>query len=50
MVGNTRMDERSRIPIPSEKRKKLRLKPGMEFQLIEEKGMLITLEMNMYLP
>ena len=35
------MDERGRILIPSQKREKLRLKPGMEFQLIEERGMLI---------
>lgn len=35
------MDERGRILIPSRKREELRLKPGTEFELIEEKGMLI---------
>lgn len=35
------MDERGRILIPSEKRERLHLKPGTEFELIEEKGMLI---------
>jgi len=35
------MDERGRILIPSQERKRLRLKPGTEFELINEKGMLI---------
>lgn len=35
------MDERGRILIPSEEREKLRLKPGTEFDLKIEKGMLV---------
>lgn len=35
------MDERGRILIPSQERERLRLKPGTEFELIEEKGMLL---------
>lgn len=40
-MGKTKMDERGRILIPSQERKRLRLKPGTEFELIKEKGMLI---------
>jgi AbrB family looped-hinge helix DNA binding protein len=40
-MGKTKMDERGRILIPSQERKRLRLKPGTEFELINEKGMLI---------
>ncbi len=40
-MGKIRMDERGRILIPRQKRAKLRLKPGTEFELIEEKGMLV---------
>ena len=35
------MDKRGRILIPSQERRSLRLKPGAEFELIEEKGMLL---------
>lgn len=35
------MDERGRVLIPSQKREQLRLKPGTEFELIEEKGTLV---------
>lgn len=35
------MDKRGRVLIPSEERKRLRLKPGTEFELIEEKGILL---------
>lgn len=35
------MDERGRILIPSEEREKLGLKPGTEFELIEEKEALL---------
>lgn len=35
------MDERGRILIPSKERKKLRLKPNTEFELTEERGLLI---------
>lgn len=34
------MDERGRILIPSEDRRRLRLKPGTEFELTMEKGRL----------
>lgn len=40
-MGRTKMDERGRILIPSEERERLRLKAGMEFELIEEKGVLL---------
>ncbi len=36
-----KMDERGRILIPSEEREKLGLKPGAEFELIEERGILL---------
>lgn len=35
------MDKRGRILIPSQDRERLHLKPEAEFELIEEKGMLI---------
>lgn len=35
------MDERGRILIPSEEREKLGLKAGTEFELIEERGVLL---------
>ncbi|MFQ5710161.1 MAG: AbrB/MazE/SpoVT family DNA-binding domain-containing protein [Candidatus Geothermarchaeales archaeon] len=40
-MGKTRMDARGRVLIPSEERERLRLKAGMEFELIEEGGMLL---------
>lgn len=40
-MGKAKMDERGRILIPSEEREKLRLKPGTEFDLKIEKGMLV---------
>lgn len=36
-----KMDRRGRILIPSELREKLCLKPGTEFELIEERGRLL---------
>lgn len=38
--AKTRMDERGRILIPSNEREKLHLKPGTEFELMEERGIL----------
>ena len=35
------MDERGRVLIPSEVREKLYLEPGVEFELVEEKGTLL---------
>ncbi|MDI6690529.1 MAG: AbrB/MazE/SpoVT family DNA-binding domain-containing protein [Candidatus Bathyarchaeota archaeon] len=40
-MGKIKMDERGRVLIPSQKREQLRLKPGTEFELIEEKGTLV---------
>ena len=40
-MGKTKMDERGRVLIPSEEREKLGLKSGTEFELVEEKGVLI---------
>jgi len=40
-MGKTRMDERGRVLIPSEERERLGLKPGTEFELFEEGGVLI---------
>ena len=40
-MGKTKMDERGRILIPSEEREKLGLKAGTEFELIEERGVLL---------
>lgn len=40
-MGKIKLDERGRILIPSEERKKLNLKAGEEFEMIEEKGMLL---------
>jgi len=35
------MDERGRVLIPSEERGRLGLRPGAEFELVEEKGVLL---------
>jgi AbrB family looped-hinge helix DNA binding protein len=35
------MDERGRVLIPYEEREKLGLKPGTDFELVEEKGVLL---------
>jgi len=35
------MDERGRVLIPTEERERLGLKSGAEFELIEEKGVLL---------
>ncbi len=40
-MGKIRMDERGRILIPSEERERLGLKSGAEFELTEEKGVLL---------
>jgi AbrB family looped-hinge helix DNA binding protein len=40
-MGKTKMDERGRILIPSKEREKFGLKTGTEFELIEEKGVLL---------
>lgn len=40
-MGKTKLDERGRILIPSNDRKKLGLKPGTEFEVYEEKGLLL---------
>jgi AbrB family looped-hinge helix DNA binding protein len=40
-MGKTRMDERGRVLIPSEEREKLGLKSGTEFELVEERGILL---------
>lgn len=40
-MGKTRMDERGRVLIPNEEREKLGLKSGAEFELVEEKGVLL---------
>ena len=40
-MGKTRIDERGRVLIPSQEREKLDLKPGTEFELVEEKGVLL---------
>ena len=40
-MGKTRMDERGRVLIPLRERERLRLKPGTEFELIAEKGVLL---------
>jgi AbrB family looped-hinge helix DNA binding protein len=40
-VGKIRMDERGRVLIPTEERERLGLKSGAEFELIEEKGVLL---------
>jgi AbrB family looped-hinge helix DNA binding protein len=34
------MDERGRVLIPNEQRERLGLKPGTDFELVEEKGVL----------
>ncbi len=40
-MGKTRIDEKGRILIPSEERDKLGLRSGTEFELVEEKGILL---------
>ncbi len=35
------MDERGRVLIPSKERERLGLKPGTEFELVEERGVLL---------
>jgi AbrB family looped-hinge helix DNA binding protein len=40
-MGKIRMDERGRVLIPSKEREKLGLKSGTEFELVEEKGILL---------
>lgn len=35
------MDERGRVLIPNEERERLGLKPGTDFELVEEKGILL---------
>ena len=40
-MGKTRMDERGRVLIPNKEREKLGLKAGAEFELVEEKGVLL---------
>jgi len=40
-MGKARMDERGRVLIPAEEREKLGLRFGTEFELIEEKGVLL---------
>jgi AbrB family looped-hinge helix DNA binding protein len=40
-MGKARMDERGRVLIPAEERERLGLKGGAEFELIEEKGILL---------
>jgi AbrB family looped-hinge helix DNA binding protein len=40
-MGKTRMDERGRVLIPSEERERLGLKSGAEFELVEERGVLL---------
>lgn len=40
-MGKIRMDERGRVLIPSKDRESLHLKPGVEFELINEKGVLL---------
>jgi len=40
VVGKVKMDERGRVLIPSEERERLGLKLGVEFELVEERGVL----------
>jgi AbrB family looped-hinge helix DNA binding protein len=40
-VGKIKMDKRGRVLIPSEERERLHLKPGVEFELMDEKGVLL---------
>jgi len=40
-VGKTKMDKRGRVLIPSKERKRLHLKPGVEFELVDTKGVLL---------
>jgi len=40
-MGKTKIDERGRVLIPAEERERLGLKSGTEFELVEEKGVLL---------
>ena len=40
-MGKTKIDGRGRILIPSKERERLGLRSGTEFELLEEKGMLL---------
>ena len=40
-MGKAKMDERGRILIPFNERKKLGLKAGAEFELVREDGVLV---------
>lgn len=40
-MGRIRMDERGRVLIPCKERERLGLKSGAEFELIEERGVLL---------
>jgi len=40
-MAKTKMDDKGRILIPSEERKKLGLEAGTEFELIEKQGVLL---------
>jgi AbrB family looped-hinge helix DNA binding protein len=40
-MGKIRIDERGRVLIPAEERERLGLKCGAEFELVEEKGVLL---------
>ena len=40
-MGKIRLDERGRILIPSEERKKLGLRPKAELELVEKEGTLL---------
>lgn len=40
-MGRAKIDERGRVLIPAEERERLGLKVGTEFELIEERGVLL---------
>jgi AbrB family looped-hinge helix DNA binding protein len=40
-MGKIRLDERGRVLIPSRERARLGLKSGAEFELVEERGVLL---------
>jgi len=40
-MGKIRLDERGRVLIPSEERERLGLKSGAEFEMVEERGVLL---------
>lgn len=40
-MGKIRMDERGRVLIPADERERLHLKPGAEFELTEDEGVLL---------